>query len=74
MLNIKKIVSKIRTFPIFVQLFYLFFLITTCLSAYIFMQTIIFNNDAYANLFSTWQFPMLSAILLDTLYLNKQWI
>ena len=63
--------SKIRTFPTFVQLFYLFLITTTCLSGYIFVQAVIFHNAKYSNVFNTWQFPMLFAILLDTVYLNK---
>jgi len=46
-------------------------LIATIGSAYIFVATIFFNDKAYAGFYSTWQFPMLLAIITDAAYYKR---
>lgn len=43
-------------------------LIATIGSAYIFIATIFFKDRSYAGFYSTWQFPMLLAIITDATY------
>jgi len=38
------------------------------ISFYFFIDTLVFKNKKYTDVFSTWQFPMLLAIYLDTIY------
>jgi len=38
------------------------------ISFYFFIETLVFKNAKYRDVFSTWQFPMLLAIYLDTIY------
>jgi hypothetical protein len=38
------------------------------ISFYFFIDTLVFKNAKYRDVFSTWQFPMLLAIYLDTIY------
>jgi len=42
--------------------------IATIGSAYIFVATIFFKDRSYAGFYSTWQFPMLLAIITDATY------
>ena len=42
--------------------------IATVGTAYIFIVTIIFNDSTYAGFYSSWQFPMLMAIFIDTTF------
>jgi hypothetical protein len=42
--------------------------ISTILSGYVFIVTILFQETAYAGFFSSWQFPMLLAILIDATF------
>ena len=52
------------------RIFQLALFMTLLLSVYIFIQTMIFNhNNKNKRLFNTWQFPMLLALFLDTLYI-----
>jgi hypothetical protein len=37
-------------------------------TAYVFIITIIYNDDAFAGFFNTWHFPMLLAIFIDIAY------
>ena len=45
--------------------------IALVLSFYMFMQTVIYNNPTHKTQFSSWQMPMLFAIFIDILYVNK---
>lgn len=38
------------------------------LSFYFFIDITVFKNKTYADIFSTWQFPMLLALYMDTIY------
>jgi len=38
------------------------------ISFYFFIDVLVFKNKKYSNIFSTWQFPMLLAIFIDTFY------
>ena len=38
------------------------------ISFYFFIDILVFKNKHYSDIFSTWQFPMLLAIYLDTIY------
>jgi len=38
------------------------------LSFYFFIDILVFKNKDHSPLFSTWQFPMLLAIFVDTIY------
>lgn len=49
-------------------------IITLCLfiatlgTAYIFVVTIIFNDTTYAGFYTSWQFPMLIALFIDSAF------
>jgi len=38
------------------------------LSFYFFIDTLVFKNKEHSPIFSTWQFPMLLALFVDTIY------
>ena len=38
------------------------------LSFYFFVDILVFKHKDYSQIFSTWQFPMLLAIFVDTIY------
>ena len=38
------------------------------LSFYFFIDIAVFKNKTYIEIFSTWQFPMLLALYMDTIY------
>jgi hypothetical protein len=38
------------------------------LSFYFFIDTLVFKNKAHSTVFSNWQFPMLLALFVDTIY------
>jgi hypothetical protein len=38
------------------------------LSLYFFIDITVFKNKTYSDIFSTWQFPMLLALYMDTIY------
>ena len=38
------------------------------LSFYFFVDVLVFKRKRYKHVFSTWQFPMLLALFIDTLY------
>jgi hypothetical protein len=42
--------------------------IALLLSFYFFIDILVFKNKDHSPLFSTWQFPMLLAIFVDTIY------
>ena len=46
--------------------FFLFAALT--LSFYFFVDVLVFKNKRYKHVFSTWQFPMLLALFIDTMY------
>jgi hypothetical protein len=43
-------------------------LIATLGTGYIFIVTICFKDDTYAGFYSSWQFPMLVAIFIDSAF------
>jgi hypothetical protein len=43
-------------------------LVTLLLSFYFFIDITVFKNKTYTDIFSTWQFPMLLALYMDTIY------
>ena len=49
-------------------LFHLFLLGALLISFYFFIDVLVFKNKNYSDIFSTWQFPMLLAIYIDTIY------
>jgi hypothetical protein len=55
----KYISQKIFIFCLFIALL---------LSFYFFIDILVFKNKDHSPLFSTWQFPMLLAIFVDTIY------
>jgi len=50
------------------QIFILCLFIALLLSFYFFIDILVFKNKDHSQLFSTWQFPMLLAIFVDTIY------
>jgi len=44
-------------------------LVAVILSFFVFVKVMIMNDKTHRNIFSTWQFPMLLAIFLDTFYI-----
>ena len=54
-----KIIQKIFIFSLFLSLL--------C-SFYFFLDIIVFRNKHNSQIFTTWQFPMLFAIFIDTIY------
>jgi hypothetical protein len=50
------------------QVFYLCLLGTLLLSFYFFIDITVFKNKTYTDIFSTWQFPMLLGLYMDTIY------
>lgn len=49
-------------------IFHLCLLIALLISFYFFIDVLVFKNKHYSKIFSTWQFPMLLAIYMDTIY------
>jgi hypothetical protein len=49
-------------------IFHVFLLGALLISFYFFIDVIVFKNKHHSDIFSTWQFPMLLAIYLDTIY------
>ena len=45
-------------------------LLALFLSAYIFFSVMIFKDTSYKKFFSTWQFPMLFALVADILFVK----
>ena len=52
------------------KLFLICLFITLLLSLYIFVQAIFCNIDNYKCLYSTWQFPMLFALFMESVLLE----
>ena len=50
------------------KLFVICLFIALLLSFYFFIDVIIFKKKDNSKIFSTWQFPMLLAIFVDTIY------
>jgi len=50
------------------NIFNFFLLGALLISFYFFIDILVFKNKQHSNVFSTWQFPMLLAIYLDTIY------
>jgi hypothetical protein len=48
--------------------FHFFLLGTLLISFYFFIDILVFKNNKYKDIFSTWQFPMLLAIYIDIIY------
>lgn len=48
--------------------FQIFLLGALLISFYFFIDILVFKNNNHSDIFSTWQFPMLLAIYLDTIY------
>lgn len=49
------------------QVFQICLLVTLLLSFYFFIDITVFKNKTYIDIFSTWQFPMLLALYMDTI-------
>lgn len=54
-------------FPLGV-IFHFCLLTALLISFYFFIHVLVFKNKDNSNVFSTWQFPMLLAIYVDTIY------
>ena len=52
-----------------INTFKIILIITLLLSLYFFIDVVILKNTNYRSIFSTWQFPVLLAVYLDTLYI-----
>uniref|UniRef100_A0A6C0DRG3 Uncharacterized protein n=1 Tax=viral metagenome TaxID=1070528 RepID=A0A6C0DRG3_9ZZZZ len=52
------------------KIFLLFLLITMAISFYIFVQAIFYNSEPHKLLYSTWQFPMLFALFMESVLLE----
>lgn len=50
------------------NIFIICLFIALLLSFYFFIDTLIFKNKDNSKIFSTWQFPMILAIYVDTIY------
>ena len=50
------------------NIFIISLFIALLLSFYFFIDTLIFKNKDNSKIFSTWQFPMILAIYIDTIY------
>jgi hypothetical protein len=50
------------------NIFNIFLLGALLISFYFFIDILVFKNKQHSDIFSTWQFPMLLAIYLDTIY------
>ena len=50
------------------NIFIISLFIALLLSFYFFIDTLIFKNKDNSKIFSTWQFPMILAIYVDTIY------
>jgi len=50
------------------QLFLFFIVMATLLSFYFFIDVLVLKHKDHSRIFNTWQFPMLFAITLDTIY------
>jgi hypothetical protein len=59
MTKFKNIINIILQLSLFVALL--------C-SFYIFVNALLLKENTYKNLYTTWQFPMLLAIYIDTIY------
>ena len=49
-------------------IFQIFLLGALLISFYFFIDILVFKSKQHYDMFSTWQFPMLLAIYLDTIY------
>ena len=49
-------------------IFHFCLLTALLISFYFFIDILVFKNKHYSDIFSTWQFPMLLAIYIDTVY------
>lgn len=50
------------------NIFIICLFIVLVISFYFFVDTLVFKNRDNSKIFSTWQFPMLLAIYVDTIY------
>jgi hypothetical protein len=50
------------------KLFVLCLFIALLVSFYFFIDVLVFKKKDHSTIFSTWQFPMLLAIFVDTIY------
>ena len=50
------------------KLFVICLFIALLLSFYFFIDVLVFKKKYHSKIFSTWQFPMLLAIFVDTIY------
>jgi hypothetical protein len=50
------------------NIFLLCLFTSVLLSFYFFIDTLVFKNKQHSPIFSTWQFPMLLALYVDTIY------
>lgn len=53
----------------FALLFKISLLVTLLLSFYIFIKVVFFQDSDKKGIFSAWQFPMLLALYIDTVYI-----
>jgi len=53
----------------FELLFKISLLVTLLLSFYIFIEVVFFQDSDKKRIFSAWQFPMLLALYIDTVYI-----
>ena len=49
-------------------IFQISLLVALLISFYIFVKTLLLKDDKHKKIYSTWQFPMLLAIYIDTIY------
>ena len=50
------------------NIFLLCLFTSVLLSFYFFIDTLVFKNKEHSTVFSNWQFPMLLALFVDTIY------
>lgn len=70
----KNILNIFLKLPFLIKLFYFMLLLTTLMSGYIFFRVLFLNDKSLFGIFSSWQFPMLLALFIDTIYLNPSFM
>ena len=70
----KNILTIFIKLPSIIKLFYIMLLLTTLISGYIFFRVLFLNDTSLFGIFSSWQFPMLLALFVDTIYLNPSFM
>jgi len=67
-MNFANLINRWHKIPTISKLLYISIILSVLLSGYILLMILLFKDKTHVGVFSTWQFCMLLALMIDMIY------